>query len=1452
MINTSFLGLRGAKLLGLFLIVAFVLGFGLLAISKTSAEELIVENNIVETAPSAEESAVPIEESAPIVEEVVSAPAEAPAEVVPVQAPELSTDKDDYHPGETATIFGKFFQSLGNFVLKIFGSDENDQNYTESSVTVTADESGAFSSAYKLDDLYRPFYWVTASSQAGEELAKMYFRDSSIGTYDQCSNDLGTGYTTGDVGCRWINGNLNANNSIYFEHDATVQRFWLEGLAPGSQHTVTFKYGTTKGGKHAYDFLTDWNHSENWISVADRCQDIAGCTTASETTSNIPVDVNAGGFDVAAGTQKMTIRGGTISNVSTPTIVSGTYAGDSETVTTITFTTGPSNGSMCDTKQGITSCGVAIWFGAHVSAQADWGAGNSAVNISGSPYHVALEAIDGGSVGQRDNQMQSATVVANGSITIVKDAVPNNAQDFAFTTTGTGLSNFSLDDDADGTLPNTRTFTGLASGTYTVDEGSVAGWSLTNLVCVDPTTNSSVNVGTGVATINLAAGESVTCTYTNTLQTGHIIVVKDAVPNDAQDFSFTNNFANGNPSPFSLDDDADATLSNTRDSVVNAGTYSVSEGAVAGWSQTSATCSDGSPVNAIVVSPGETVTCTFVNTKLTSSVVTELHKADESTVADGGSVALGTIMHDKATVSANIGTPTGTVAFTFFNNGTCSGQGTAAGTVALVSGVAHPATSQGPLGAGSYSFKARYNGDGNYPASDSACEPFSVNKAQLAITTTIHDASHGIIPDNSSVAVGSTAHDNATVTGAVLGFSIPAISFTFDGGAIANGSTEGGFSATSVATGALSAGNHKFNATVASDSNYIGATSADEPFKVVDARISIGTSGTNEVGNPHTFTVTVEKNDGSGWTPASGITITPSVSGSAVLTGTGTCQTGSTDASGQCTIIVNSSSAGVGTVNASGTVLVSGLSIPVATNGSGAFNVSNTKTWVDAKIILSPLTATNNITDPHTITATVSQNDGSGWSSAPNGTLVTFSLLNNTAGAAFVGGINTCTTTSGACSVQINSSTPGSVDIHATTTFTVGGVSLTRASDGTHGSSGDANKLYVAGALHITKVLDVSAYSPLPLGNVDGTFTVVVTGPSYPGGHNIVFTMVDGVLQAPTTVHLEPLIPGAYTVTENDPGIAWTVSGNGGVTVVANQTATKTITNTIKRPHTTISISANTQETQPGQNVILTIADTNDGQVPLNNPTVELTWGANSETLGTIATTSCTAATESGTVNGIMDVGETWTWTCTILITGDTTFNVAGHGTDSFGTDVSPQNGVTTEAGSIIVKVIGTTRTIGFWQTHTNFTSSVFNLAGMQKYVGINSPVVLGSHKGQITNGNPSQLFGGFYAPIAKTSTGAKRSPVDQARITLLQQLLAAKLNCAAFGCSSATATNIAGADTAYAGNDKNAIMSYVSILDAFNNSGDSGAIPATLPATGKATPDASKVIADLAFWNLP
>src|SRR6185436_3573565 len=133
----------------------------------------------------------------------------------------------------------------------------------------------------------------------------------------------------------------------------------------------------------------------------------------------------------------------------------------------------------------------------------------------------------------------------------------------------------------------------------------------------------------------------------------------------------------------------------------------------------------------------------------------------------------------------------------------------------------------------------------------------------------------------------------------------------------------------------------------------------------VDARITISQSGTNQVNHAHTFLVLVEKNDSTGWTPASGVTIASTSTGVGSITG-GTCgPTGPTAANGTCTVIVNSTTPGTTTVHASTSVTVGGVTIPVATNGYGAHDISNVKTWVDARITITQ-SATNPVNKAHT------------------------------------------------------------------------------------------------------------------------------------------------------------------------------------------------------------------------------------------------------------------------------------------------------------------------------------------------------------------------------------------------------------------------------------------------------------------------------------------------------
>jgi len=222
--------------------------------------------------------------------------------------------------------------------------------------------------------------------------------------------------------------------------------------------------------------------------------------------------------------------------------------------------------------------------------------------------------------------------IGMGTITIVKDAVPDDPQDFHFTTLGVGLSDFDLDDDpTSSTLPNSQTFTNLAAGVpFTVTEDAVSGWTVPSIQCtvaVPGLTTTFTDQLNRTFTVNLEAGANVTCTFTNVKTqptgTGTITIVKDAVPDDPQDFEF--HFVN-NDSYTYLDDDNDSLRSNQHlFSNLGPGSYTFTETVyqLTGWDLTGISCTPAAgttvdlPNRAVTVNlaGGDNVTCTFINTK---------------------------------------------------------------------------------------------------------------------------------------------------------------------------------------------------------------------------------------------------------------------------------------------------------------------------------------------------------------------------------------------------------------------------------------------------------------------------------------------------------------------------------------------------------------------------------------------------------------------------------------------------------------------------------------------------------------------------------------------------------------------------------------------------------------------------------------------------------------------
>ena len=134
---------------------------------------------------------------------------------------------------------------------------------------------------------------------------------------------------------------------------------------------------------------------------------------------------------------------------------------------------------------------------------------------------------------------------------------------------------------------------------------------------------------------------------------------------------------------------------------------------------------------------------------------------------------------------------------------------------------------------------------------------------------------------------------------------------------------------------------------------------------------------------------------------------------------------------------------GVTTVSAHTTVSVGGVSLTRNTNGAGANSGAATKTWVNARISITP-NATNEVGAPHTFTVTLEKDPGTGTFVAAAGEHVDVTLTDSN-GAAHTAPTGTCTNAgantdaAGQCTITFTSPTAGKVTGHATSTLSVNG-----------------------------------------------------------------------------------------------------------------------------------------------------------------------------------------------------------------------------------------------------------------------------------------------------------------------------------------------------------------------------------------------------------------------------
>ncbi len=215
------------------------------------------------------------------------------------------------------------------------------------------------------------------------------------------------------------------------------------------------------------------------------------------------------------------------------------------------------------------------------------------------------------SLGSEDSVVCTFTNIKMGQIIIQKVTDPTgDAQSFDFNPSWSE-SDFSLSDGGSHNSGN------LEPGTYAVSEGTLsAGWALDSATCSD---------GSEVSSIDLDAGEVVTCTFVNNkLAVLTIIKQVDGESTGSFAFSVEKSETEGEGlQTVTLQNGSEPDMSHSF--YLEAGSWDVSENLAYGWQLANVSCDyDGNEAGVtleygggkeVTIDNGDDVTCTFLNTR---------------------------------------------------------------------------------------------------------------------------------------------------------------------------------------------------------------------------------------------------------------------------------------------------------------------------------------------------------------------------------------------------------------------------------------------------------------------------------------------------------------------------------------------------------------------------------------------------------------------------------------------------------------------------------------------------------------------------------------------------------------------------------------------------------------------------------------------------------------------
>ncbi len=321
----------------------------------------------------------------------------------------IITDEPAYPIGDTVIIAGSGYAFNETITLQVNTLDGSGGS-GQTPWTVTASSTGEFTAIWIVPTGYfNDSMVVTATgNQSGiSGKANAYFVAAPAqADLDQARNGTASSPTSP---VDFVNGNAGSSNSHYREGHSIPYRMIFSNVTLDT-HVVIIEWDIKHSSKNAIDYITYYNrllphaytpaHSPE---IIDPLEGLSG-TFSAPSTFAIPAPSSAGSPVVGqptasfnslpAGERVMTIYNGTINNL--------TYLSQGSL-------TAASSATQLRIKFTATNSKVVLAWGGHIASALDWGAGNSAGGISGSPYHTRLIEFDG-SGGNQDRSLSAQAV----------------------------------------------------------------------------------------------------------------------------------------------------------------------------------------------------------------------------------------------------------------------------------------------------------------------------------------------------------------------------------------------------------------------------------------------------------------------------------------------------------------------------------------------------------------------------------------------------------------------------------------------------------------------------------------------------------------------------------------------------------------------------------------------------------------------------------------------------------------------------------------------------------------------------------------------------------------------------------------------------------------------------------------------------------------------------------